>query len=85
MGGIDTLRNKTPTRLPAGSKIIIKFTPPQPSNMIFKRLENGNEIELSIEDAGVILPNEKGIYYFQINAFWENNYDSSYVFAIETH
>jgi len=90
-GSIDLLKDKEPIQIKAGEKILLKMDyTPKPSNIHFTQINNGNQIEIELNDNQFIAPDEKGIYFYDYGVRWmdekvENTSlgDAFYAFAIE--
>ena len=90
-GSVDLLKDKEPIQIKAGEKILLKMDyTPKPSNINFTQINNGDQIEIELNDNQFMAPDEKGIYFYDYGVWWmdekvENTSlgDAFYAFAIE--
>ena len=73
-----------PTVVPGNTKFSISFHyKPRPSNISIARMKQGEE---KLYNQSLVTPFEKGVYYYEIDARWNDDNieaDSFYAFVIE--
>ena len=90
-GPVDLLKDEEPIQIKAGEQIKLNMDyKPKPNKMHLSQIENGDEVEIEINDNQFTAPDEKGTYFYSYGVWWMDEEDKDlshgdafYTFVIE--
>jgi len=84
------LQGETPTVVTPGAKIRISFNyRPAPTQLSIQKFQDVKTVEVPFKEGYFNVPEEKGVYYYGISAFWKSDDginsegDTTLVFFVE--